>query len=659
MSVPVRQVYEFGPFRLDVTRRLLLKGDVSVPLTSKVFDTLQALIENSGEILEKDSLLDRIWPDTTVEEKNLTIAISALRKALGETPSQHQFIVTVPGRGYKFVATVRELISEDADLIVEKRTTEQIILEEDEPQGTLGEVPVGEKGRQLLTAGPRSGWHRFTSRKIIIAFGLVLITTAAVLYFKLSRRSSQPPQPSSMIGSLAVLPFKSLETDVEDKYLGLGITDALITRLSNINQVIVRPTTAVRKYDETEQDPVSAGRELKVDTVLEGNIQQSADRVRVTVQLIRINDGKPLWGETFDEPLNGMFALEDSISRRVVEALTLKLTSQERERLAKHYTENAQAYQLYLKGRYYSSSWTLEGFRKAVGYFNDAIALDPTYALAYAGLADAYYRNSTVHIPLQEAVPKARAAAMQALRLDDTLAEAHTSLAVIKFRYDWDWAGAESEFKRAIALNQNYSNDHQWYGEYLTALGRTDEAVEEGGRGRQIDPITPEVGWDLGLALFFGRRYDEAVEQFKKSVDLNPNFWLSHSFLAWSYGEKGEFDQAFAEYQKALALDDNDDTRSHLASIYVKAGKRNEAQKILDEMIQRSKREEVSPFYVAAVYVALGDKEHGLEWLEKAYAERAELLVFLKVAPNFDAVRSDRRFIQMMQCVRLLPQANQ
>jgi tetratricopeptide (TPR) repeat protein len=415
----------------------------------------------------------------------------------------------------------------------------------------------------------------------------------------------------------------------------------------------------VSKYNEAEQDPVSAGRELKVDSVLEGNIQQSADRVRVTVQLIRISDGKPLWGEAFDEPLNGLFALEDAISRRVVEALTLKLTSQESARLAKHYTENAQAYQLYLKGRYYSSSWTLEGFRKAVGYFNDAIALDPTYALAYAGLADTYYRNSTVHIPLTEAVPKARAAAMQALRLDDTLAEAHTSLAVIKFRYDWDWAGAESEFKRAIEFNPNYSTAHQWYGEYLTALGRTDEAVAEGGRAEQIDPITPEVGWDLGLALLFGRRYDEAVEQFKKTVDLNPSFWLSHSFLGWSYGEKGAFDQAFAEYQKALALDENDDTRAHLASIYVKAGKRNEAQKILDEMIQRSKREEVSPFYVAAVYVALGDKEHGLEWLEKAYAERAELLVFLKVAPNFDAVRSDPRFIRIMQGIGLLPQANQ
>lgn len=659
MSVPARQIYEFGPFRLNVHKRLLLKGDVAVPLTSKAFDTLLALIENGGEILEKDSLLNRVWPDTIVEEKNLTIAISTLRKALGETPSEHQFIVTVPGRGYKFVATVRELTGEDTDLIVEKRTMKQIIVEEDETQEARAELDAITDRRQQLTAAPRLRWRRFTAPKVILAFGLLVVALAALLYFQLSRPGPQTTQPSASINSLAVLPFKSLKTESEDKYLGMGITDALITRLSNINQVIVRPTTAVRKYDETEQDSVSAGRELKVDTVLEGNVQRSADRVRVTVQLIRVSDGKPLWGESFDEQLNNMFALEDSISRRVVEALTLKLTSRESERLAKHYTENIQAYQLYLKGRYYSSNWTLEGFRKAVGYFNDAIALDPTYALAYAGLADTFYRNATVHIPLNEAVPKARAAAMQALRLDDTLAEAHTSLGMIKFRYDWDWTGAESEFKRAIELNQNYSTAHQWYSEYLTALGRTDEAVAEARRAEQIDPITPEVGWDLGLALFFGRRYDEAVEQFKKSIDLNPNFWLSHSFLGWCYGERGEFDKAFTEYQKALALDDNDDTRSHLAHIYVKAGKRNEAQRILDEMLQRSKREEVSPFYIAAVYVALGDKEHGTEWLEKAYEERAELLVFLKVAPNFDAVRSDPRAIQIMQGIGLLPQTNQ
>jgi DNA-binding winged helix-turn-helix (wHTH) protein/TolB-like protein len=652
MNLLARQIYEFGPFRVDVKRRLLLKGQVQVPLSSKAFDTLLTLIESGGEVLEKDFLLNRIWPDTTVEEKNLTIAVSAVRKALGETPSQHQFIVTVPGRGYKFVAGVRELINEDNDFVVEKLTSKQITIEEIESTEPQPELINPSDGQRLLPPMALSNWRRFRASTIILGISGALVVLA-ILYFQFYRRSGPSLPPNPRVGSLAVLPFKSWDTRDDDKYLGLGITDAVITRLSNIDQVIVRPTEAVRKYYGVEQDAVAAGREMKVDSVLAGNIQRAPDGVRVTVQLVRVSDGKPIWGETFDERVDNLFVLEDSISRRVASALTLTLTTRESERLAKRYTENTQAYQLYLKGRYYSSNWTLDGFHKAVGYFNDAIAVDPNYALAYAGLADTYYRNATVHLPLKEAVPKARSAAMQALRLDDTLAEAHTSLAMIKFRYDWDWTGAESEFKRAIELNQNYATAHQWYSEYLAARGRTDEAVAEGKRAEQIDPISPEVGWDLGLALFLGRRYDQAIEQFKRTIDLNPDFWLPHSFLAFCYGEKGEFDKAFAEYSKALALDDNEDTLSHMAYIDVKAGRRTEAQKILDELMRRQQRKEVSPFYIAAVYFALDDKDQGFKWLDKAYNEKAELLVFLKFAPNFQMVNSDPRFKKVVADVGL------
>jgi DNA-binding winged helix-turn-helix (wHTH) protein/TolB-like protein len=649
MIVPDGQYYEFGPYRLDVVRRLLLRESLPVPLTSKAFDTLLALVGNSGEILEKEDLLNRIWPDAVVEEKNLTVTISTLRKALGETPNQHQFIVTVPGKGYKFVAAVKELMAEDADLIIEKQITAQIIVEE-EPHEIEANEPY------LLSTSSRFRLPRLTAGRIAIVL-IILLAVAAVVYFQFSRRSNLSGR-DVMVGSLAVLPFKSLGTEGVDQYLGLGVTDALITRLSNISEIIVRPTRAVRKYADMEQDAASVGQELKVDSVLEGNIQRFGDHIRVTVQLINVKDSKPLLGETFDEKFTNVFALEDSISRRLVEALKLKLTSHESQRLVTHNTENAEAYRLYLKGRYYSSNWSVEGFHKAVGYFNDAIAVDPTYALAYAGLADTYYRHATVHIPLQEAVPKARAAAMEALRLDDALAEAHTSLGMIKFRYDWDWVGAENEFKRAIDLNQNYATAHQWYSEYLTAMGRGDEAVAEAKRGEQIDPLSPEVGWGWGFALFFARRYDQAVEQFSKTIELNPKFWLPHSFLGWCYGEKGEFDKAFAEYEKARALDDNEDTLSHLASIYVKAGKRSQAQKVLDELIQRAKRKYVSPFFIAAVYISLGEKKQGLEWLEKAYEERSELLVFIKVAPNFDGIRAEPEFVEVMKRIGLSSEGN-
>lgn len=658
MNLLARQIYEFGPFRINVKRRLLFRGQEQIPLSSKAFDTLLTLIESGGEVLEKDFLLNKIWPDTTVEEKNLTIAVSAVRKALGETPSQHQFIVTVPGRGYKFVAEVRDLIREDDDFVVEKLTSKQITIEEIESAELQPGFITPLKGQHLLPPMTRSNWRGSKALKFVALTSMALVVLV-VFYFRLNRGSAPAPPRNPRIGSLAVLPFKSLSTQDEDKYLGLGITDALITRLSNIDQIIVRPTEAVSKYYGVEPDAIAAGQAMKVDSVLEGNIQHAADRVRVTVQLVRVTDGKPIWGETFDEQFDNLFVLEDSISRRVAGALTLTLTARESERLGKRYTDNTQAYQLYLKGRYYSSNWTLDGFHKSVGYFNEAIALDPNYALAYAGLADAYYRNSTVHLPLREAVPKARSAAMQALRLDDALPEAHTSLAAIKFRYDWDWIGAESEFKRAIELNQNYATAHEWYSEYLTALGRTDEAVAEAKRAEQIDPISPEVGWDLGLAFFFGRRYDQAIAQFKSTIDLNPDFWLPHSFLAFCYGENGEFDKSFAEYSKALALDDNEDTLSHMAYIDVRAGRRTEAQKILNELMRRQQRKEVSPFYIAAAYFALDDKDQGFKWLDKAYNEKAELMVFLNVAPNFQMVHSDPRFKKVVADVGLTSQTNQ
>ena len=589
---------KFDDFTLDPQRRQLLRGGEPVPLTPKTFDTLLTLVRERGRVVGKSELMELLWPDTVVEENNLSQQISAARKALGERPDEARFIRTVPGRGYRFVADVQEISA---------------------PAPT----PPPERRINYLVA---------------IAIAAVVI---AVIAYTLMRQ--KPPNTRS----LAVLPFKSLRAD--DAYLGLGMADVLITRLSNVHGLVVRRAT------RQEQEPLAAGRDLHVDSVLDGTIQRTGDQVRVTVRLWSVRDGRTIWGDQLDEKFTSIFAVEDAIAERLASALALQLSPQERRQLTRRYTENAEAHRAYLRGVYFSRTRTTEGFDKAVEEFHHAIALDPTYALAYAGLADAYYRESSVHMTLADAVSKSRAAATTALKLDDSLAEGHVALAQIKFRYDWDFAGAEREFRRAIALNPNDLTAHQWYSELLTALGRVNESVAEARLARDIDQLSAEVEWNLGFALFFGRRYDEAINVLRQSVQTTPDLWLTHAFLGWAYAERGDFVHAFPEYAKARALDDNEDTLSHLVRSYTRAGRADDARKTLDEILARAKRGYVSPFYIANAYFGLGDKDNGFLWLQKAYEERSEFLVFINVAPSFDNVRDDPRFSAMLQRVGLTP----
>jgi DNA-binding winged helix-turn-helix (wHTH) protein/TolB-like protein/Flp pilus assembly protein TadD len=594
---------KFDRFTIDPERRQLLRDGEPLPLTPKTFDTLLTLVRERGRVVEKAELMELLWPDTTVEENNLSQQISAARKALGERSDEGRYIRTVPGRGYRFVAEVEEVRAEQAP------------------------PPVPLPPRRIRYLIP-------------IALAAVVVATLA---FTLYRR-----KPAAQPRSVAVLPFQSLGGS-DDAYLGLGMADVLITRLSNVHGLVVR------RAGRAGQDPLAAGRELHADTVLDGTIQRTGDQVRITVRLWNVSAGRTVWGDQLDEKFTGLFAVEDAIAERLASALALQLSPTERRQLTRRYTENAEAHRAYLRGVYFSRMRTVDGFDKAVDEFHHAIALDPSYALAYAGLADAYYRESSVHMTLAEAVAKSRAAATTALQLDDSLAEAHAALAQIKFRYDWDFAGAEREFRRAIALNANDPTAHQWYSECLTALGRVPESVTEARLARDLDPLSAEVEWNLGFALFFGRRVDEAIGVFEQSVRTTPDFWLTRSFLAWAYAERGDFDRAFAEYAKARALDDNDDTLSHLVRSYTRAGRTADARRALDEILTRAKRGYVSPFYVANAYLGAGDTENAFAWLQKAYAERSEFLVFINVAPNFDGVRGDPRFIELLKRVGLTP----
>jgi len=653
-----KTLYEFGPFRLDPTKRRLLRDGAPVTIQPKALELLLALIERRQQVLGKDELMNLLWPDAIVEESNLTVSMSVLRKALGEQAQEHRYIVTVPGRGYRFVAEVRPVLRDaaegEAELIVQKSAKVSLVEEEEEQSEGMMEAA------HALTAASA---HPLTRpRRVWLAVALLAVLIAgATVWWKTKLRGAEPAAPAGAIKSIAVLPFKPLSPDRSDEYLGLGMADTLITRLSNLRQVSVRPTSVVRKYTAQERDPMAVGRELQVEAVLEGSIRRAGERVRVTVQMVSVGNGTPLWAEKFDEQFTDIFTLEDSISEKVAEALRLKLAGAERKLLTKRYTQNAEAYQAYLKGRYFWDQRTPEGIQKGVGYFEQAIDKDPSYALAYAGLADAYslfgFGSQGGGLSPGEAFPKARAAAMQALAIDDTLAEAHAALALVRMRYDWDWSGAEKEAQRAIELNPDYATAREYYAGYLIAQGRQDEAIAEIKRAQELDPLSLRLNAVLGLYFYYTRQSDAAVEQLRRTIEMDPHFLMAHFFLGLAYEQKGMYEQAIAELHQAItpAGGSPETIAAGLGHVYAASGKREQAQQVLAELLELRKRRYVSPYNIAKVYTGLGEKEHAFAWWQKASEERSYGLIFAKVDPVFDSLRSDPRFTDLLRRVGLQP----
>ena len=620
-----QHLYEFGRYRLDAAKRLLLRESEVVQLTPKCFEILLALVESSGEVISKDHLIERVWPDSFVEEGNLTYNISILRKALGEHAGEHQYIVTVPGRGYQFVTPVSEVREGAAD-----QTTTPDRLK-------------------------KTGWK---SSAILAACLLLIGLAAAVSYFFISSRSKpedidaaatgalSSDHPSApQVKSIAVLPFKSLSADGGDEYLGLGMADTLIIKLSGTSNIIVRPIGAVSKYTDVGQDPLAAGRELRVDSVLDSSIQKVGERIRVTTRLIRVADGTSLWAYKCDEHWADIFAMQDSISEQVAASLTTKLTGEEKQRLAKHYTENKEAYQLYLKGRYYSNKFTEEGLKKGFDYYNQALVKDPNYALAYVGLSDSWGLLSQINLPPNEVMPRARTYAEKALALDETLAEAHFALGANALFYGWDWPVVERELKRALELNPNFGLPHDVYGQYLSTLGRFDEAIARNKRALELDPLSPLSNSNLGVVYYYARQYDRAIEQCRMAVELAPDTFFAPLYIGWAYGQQGKYQEAIAELTKTRNLPGGfGPASSELGYVYAISGRRAEAQKMLKELQKRASREFMDPYYTAIIYLGLGEQEQALAWLNKACEERSFWLVWLNVEPKFDRLRSDPQF---------------
>ena len=464
-------------------------------------------------------------------------------------------------------------------------------------------------------------------------------------------------QPSAArrapIDSLAVLPLANASADPGTEYLSDGITESIINTLSQLPQLKVMARATVFRYKGREVDAAEVRRDLNVRAVMMGRVLQIGDNLVIKTELVDTSDGSQLWGEQYRRKAADIFEVQEEISKEISEKLRIKLTGEEKKLLVKRYTDNTEAYRLYLKGRYCLSKATHDALNNALKHFRQAIDVDPDYALAYAGVADAYYALSSNHLPANEAMPKARAAAEQALRIDDGLAEAHASLGLVKAFYEWDWAGAEGEYRRAIELNPGYASAHHWYGWYLALTGRLNEAIAEVRQASELDPLSLEINSDLGLSFFFALQYERAIEQFEKALEMDPNNVWTRFFIGWAREQKGDYAEALSEYERAARLDDSPLIMAAVGHTHVMAGRRDEAQRVLAEMTELASRRHVSSYHFAILNAALGRRDEAFEWLEKSYAAREEALVWLKVDPRLDGLRADPRFITLQRRVGL------
>jgi len=502
------------------------------------------------------------------------------------------------------------------------------------------EPPAPASSAEYVVAGVRRNWRTVAP----VLAGLMLVAAAAI-YF-LTRDSA--------LDSLAVLPFVNVGADPSTEYLSDGISESIINNLSQLPKLSVRSFSSVSRYRGKDVSPVAAGKELRVPAVLTGRLAKRGDEFVISTELIDVRNDRQIWGSKYTRKVADIMAIQEQISREISEKLQLRLSGEQKQRMTRHATEDTEAYQMYLQGRYYWNKRTLEGVQQSIDFFQQAIQKDSRYALAYAGQADAYALLGDLNVlPAREVTPKVEAAASKALELDDTLGEAHTSLAFARF-HEWDWAGAEKEFKRAIELNAGYPTAHAWHGEYLMVLGRFDEALAEMNRANELNPLSPVINLALGYRFYYAHQYPQAIEQCQKTLAMDGGFVAAHVFLGRAYLQKASYPEAIAEFRKALQLSDGDTNELAALGLALAASRQGaEARKILDQLKERSQQTYVQPMWVAAIYIALGEKDQAFDWIQKAYDDRSAWLVYLKVDPLFDNVRQDARFTDLLRRVGL------
>jgi TolB-like protein/tRNA A-37 threonylcarbamoyl transferase component Bud32/Tfp pilus assembly protein PilF len=462
------------------------------------------------------------------------------------------------------------------------------------------------------------------------------------------------PSPTS-VSSLAVLPLENLSHNPEQDYFADGMTEELITQLAQIGATRVISRTSVMPYKGVQKPLPQIARELKVDAVVEGSVQRLGDRVRITAQLVEGATDRHLWAQSYERDLKDVLALQSEVARAIAGEIRVKLTPQQQARLAAKRAVNPAAHEAYLRGRFQANMATRESLQRSIEYYQQALQIDPQDALAYAGMADSYAALEGYYLPPWETMPRAKAAATKALQLDESLAEAHTSLGFVRLLYDYDWSEAEREFQRAIELNSNFADAHHGYAAYFAAMGKRDEALAEIRRAQELDPLSSAINVELAWLLFISRQNEQAIEQCRKMIDVEPRLALAHTFLALAYARKGQFAEAVAEAEKGRQLDDSPLVAAMLGGIYAAANKGAAARRVLEQLKEEAKQRYVCPYEVAVIHLHLGDKDQALKWLQKAYAEHESCMAWLKVDPRFDPLRSDPRFADLLRRIGLLP----
>jgi TolB-like protein/DNA-binding winged helix-turn-helix (wHTH) protein/Flp pilus assembly protein TadD len=635
----------FGAFEVDLRSGELRKHGIRLKLHGQPFQVLSLLLEHPGDVVTREELRQKLWPaDTFVDfDTGLNSAVKKLRDVLGDSAEHPRFIETLPRHGYRWLAPVESVgyMSANGQVAVpvtaprpEMRTDLQRLAS---PGGATEAVPASKV--RLLPAVATSGIALLCLLALLFALDVGRLRTRLL-------GSAVPVR----IQSIAVLPLENLSHEPEQEYFADGMTEELIKSLGKIGSLRVTSRTSVMRYKRTDKSLPQVARELNVDGIVEGTVQRSGDRVRITAQLIHAPTDRHLWAESYDRELKDVLTVQDEVARAIAHEINITLTPQEQMSLAAVHPVNPGAYEAYLKGRYYWNKRTAEGMKKASDYFQQSINQQPDYGLAYSGLADC---NSglTWHgfASPTEALPRAKTAALKAIEIDPTSGEAHASLALV-LSHQRDWAAAENEFKRALQLSPGYANAHHWYGDYLSVVGRHEEALVEAKRAFELDPLSPMINTWLGLRYYHARRYDEAIEQGRKILEFDPNFAAAHLLLGQAYVQKGLHAQAISDLQSATSLSGN--SPLYLAQVgvaYAAAGNNAEALRVIDHLQKLATQRYVSSYGLAQIYAALGDEQHAMKWLQSAYDERAVWMQYIKVDPVLDSLRSQPRFQDLVR----------